>query len=104
MCIRDRLKSTGEMRDKRTIVLGDDTGCSVQATCWGGLACSDDLREGVVMAVKGAKVSDYGGKSLNISEDGCGIEYDPKMQERTHELIKWWDDYKKGGAQMEQIT
>jgi ssDNA-binding replication factor A large subunit len=38
------------------------------ATLWGPLASSENIEIGKVMAVKGAKCSDYGGKSLNISE------------------------------------
>lgn len=40
----------------------------MMATLWGPLASSDKIQIGTVLAVKGAKVSDYGGKSLNISE------------------------------------
>lgn len=86
------------MRDRRTVILGDDTGCSVAACCWGTLACNETLQEGVVIAIKGAKVSDYGGKSLNISEDACAIEYDPKLEPRTHELADWWEKHKKSGG------
>jgi ssDNA-binding replication factor A large subunit len=36
---------------------------------WGKNATKLDLTEGKVFAVKGAKVSDYGGKSLNAGDE-----------------------------------
>lgn len=56
------------MRDRRQVAIGDESGFSMMATLWGPLASSEKVEVGRVMAVKGAKVSDYGGKSLNISE------------------------------------
>lgn len=49
------------------------------------------------MACKGAKVSDYGGKSLNISRGGTIIEIDPVDQKQTDVLKKWFrkDDTEK---------
>ena len=41
---------------------------------------------GNVLAVKGAKVSDYGGKSLNIRNETATIELNPDDQPRYHEL------------------
>ena len=48
------------------------------------------LEVGNILAVKGAKVSDYGGKSLNISND-CLIEINPEDQPRYHEVYKWYN-------------
>lgn len=56
------------MRDRRQIAIGDESGFSMMATLWGPLASSEEIEIGKVIAIKGAKVSDYGGKSLNISE------------------------------------
>ena len=98
-----QLKSTGEMRSKRNITFGDCAGLSVGATVWGDLANETRIQPGTVMAVKGAKVSDYGGKSLNISS-ACTIEYDPKEQEETAELTAWFAKYKTSGQHMEALT
>lgn len=49
----------------------DDSGVSLMATLWGDCASWTEVREGVIMAVKGARTSDYGGMSLNISETSC---------------------------------
>lgn len=56
------------------------------------------LDVGTILAIKGAKVSDYGGKSLNISND-CTIEMDPEDQPRYHELYKWYN----GGGKTQEI-
>lgn len=63
-----QLKSTGEMRDRRSLTLGDESGNSVMATLWGEAATDRTFAPGLVIACKGAKVSDYGGKSLNVSK------------------------------------
>lgn len=67
----------GQNREKRTVQLADDTGVGCMATFWGDVAKDEGLKEGVIVAIKGAKVSDYGGKSLNVSSESS-IEYDPK--------------------------
>jgi hypothetical protein len=46
------------------------------ATFWGESAQMDGLEIGNILAIKGAKVSEYGGKSLNISSD-CTMELNP---------------------------
>ena len=78
------------MRDRRAITLCDDHGISLMATLWGECASWKEVQVGVVMAVKGAKVSDYGGKSLNISDSTCQIEFDPKDQLRFREISEWY--------------
>lgn len=56
------------------------------ATLWGEVALMNGLEIGNVLAVKGAKVSDYGGKSLNIGNETATIELNPDDQPRYHEL------------------
>jgi len=64
------------MRDKRTVTVTDDTGVSIMATLWGDCANNEKLKEGSIIAIKGAKVSDYGGKSLNI-DNNCFMVINP---------------------------
>lgn len=71
------IKSTGQMKDKRTITLVDDTGISLGATMWGELG-KMDIQEGQILAVKGAGVSDYGGRSLNLSNESSMVEINPE--------------------------
>jgi hypothetical protein len=57
------------------------------------------------MACKGAKVSDYGGKSLNISRGGTIIEMDPADQKQTEVLKRWFSkDYESGEKKVTAIT
>ena len=61
--------STRPPKDKRTLQLVDETGLQIQLTLWGNNATRLELAEGRVFAVKGARVSDYGGKSLNAGDE-----------------------------------
>jgi hypothetical protein len=47
-----------------------------------------NFNEGQVLAVRGAKVSDYGGKTLNIGDDHCSLYLDIDHL-RTRELKQW---------------
>lgn len=49
------------------------------------------------MAIKGARVSDYGGKSLNISGDYI---IDPPGEPRCSELKAWYNDKTSGGKEL----
>lgn len=85
-----QIKSTGEFRDKMTITLSDDTNISIGATIWGE-GCKDaKYVEGCIIAVKGARISDYGGKSLNIG-DNCVIEFDPQNEKRYQAIQQWYE-------------
>ena len=89
------MKSTGEQRDKRTITLIDDSGIDIQATIWGEQASRSDIEVGSIIAIRGAKVSDYGGKSLNISDQ---IVVNPVQEQRYRDLTKW---YNSGGKEVQ---
>jgi replication factor A1 len=58
---------TGETRDKRNLVIGDDTNFSISVTLWGETAAKLDLKPGMMIACKQCKISEYNGKSLNGS-------------------------------------
>lgn len=97
------MKSTGEMRDKRTITLTDDSNVSIQATIWGENATRGDIQVGSILATKGAKISDYGGKSLNI---GDSLVINPVNDPRYKELSKWYRAQTAGGKEIktQQLT
>jgi hypothetical protein len=44
---------------------------SIGVSCWGENLCNQqhDLRVGDLIAIKGGRLSDYNGKSLNVSDD-----------------------------------
>lgn len=69
-----------------TITISDDTNISISATIWGE-GCKDERYvKGCIIAVKGARISDYGGKSLNIG-DSCIIEFNAQGEKR-YQAIK----------------
>ena len=92
-----QMKATGEYKDKRTIMLCDDTGVSINATLWGG-AASQELQVGDILACKAARVSDYGGKSLNLGDDNI---LNPAGEPRYQELLAWYKDRTSNGQALE---
>lgn len=56
---------------------------------WGRNATKLPYEEGHVLAIKGAKVSDYGGKSLNAGDEHSQLFLDPEHP-RTQKLRLWY--------------
>jgi len=81
------LKSGGQ-KQRRNVMIGDESGLKIQTALWGSLANLYDLQLGQVLAIKNARVSDYGGKSLNSGDDHASIYIEPDHH-RTIELQKW---------------
>ena len=59
-------KTTSKPYSKRELTLVDQSGYSVKLTIWGKLATSFDANPESIVAFKGAKVSDFGGRSLSL--------------------------------------
>jgi len=57
------------------------------ATLWGEMA-NMELGVGSIIAIKAARVSTYGGLSLNIADQST-VDIDPAGEPRYHELQKW---------------
>lgn len=69
------VKSTNEERARRPATLIDASGnggTEIEATLWGVMS-ELPLVEGRVIGIKGAKVSEFGGRSLNLSVDHADI-------------------------------
>jgi len=82
----------GKEYTKRTVLLGDDTMTSIELTLWGSEAESFSGNVGDVLAVKGAKVSDYNSKSLGTII-GSMIQVNPENSSASR-LLGW---YQNGG-------
>ncbi len=82
-------KSTSKPYDKRELTLVDNTGFSVRLTIWGITATSFDATPESVIAFKGVKVSDFGGRTLSLLSSGSMI-VDPDIEE-AHKLKGWYD-------------
>jgi replication factor A1 len=62
----------------------DNTNYSVRLTIWGNTATSFDITPESVIAFKGVKVSDFGGRSLSLLSSGS-MTVDPDIDE-AHKL------------------
>ena len=82
-------KTNSKPYDKRELTLVDDTGYMVRMTVWGKVANSFDAAPESVVAFKGAKVGDFGGRSLSLLASGS-IAVDPDIPE-AHRLKGWYD-------------
>ncbi|XP_071946276.1 replication protein A 70 kDa DNA-binding subunit-like [Antedon mediterranea] len=94
------VKSTGECSTimtrnsqevaKRDIQLVDDSEQIVNLTLWRDQAENFDGSNNPVMAIKGAKLSDFGGRSLTISSASV-MQINPDIP-RAHQLKGWYDN------------
>ncbi|KAJ6007948.1 Replication factor A protein 1 [Penicillium herquei] len=82
-------KGTGKPYDKRELTLVDNTGFSVRLTIWGTSAVNFSVAPESVIAFKGVKVSDFGGRSLSLLSSGT-MAVDPDINE-AHRLKGWYD-------------
>jgi replication factor A1 len=85
-------QKTNRELSKRVLTIADESRHSIEITLWGSLAelNSDSvLSENAVIAIKGCRVGDYGGRSLS-SLAATYIEVNPDRPE-AHRLRGWWD-------------
>lgn len=82
-------KTTKKSYEKRELTLVDHTGYSVRLTIWGATAKDFDTTPESVIAFKGVKVSDFGGRSLSLLSSGS-MTVDPDIEE-AHKLKGWYD-------------
>lgn len=82
-------KTTSKPYDKRELTLVDNTGFNVRLTIWGNTATSFDAQPQQVIAFKGVKVSDFGGRSLSLLSSGS-MTLDPDIDD-AHKLKGWYD-------------
>ncbi|KAF3316207.1 Replication factor A protein 1 [Orbilia oligospora] len=73
---------------KRDLHLVDDTGYTVKLTVWGKSAEKFEIMPESVLAVKGVKVSDFGGRSLSM-QNSSTMQVDPDLEE-AHRLKGWF--------------
>ena len=76
---------------KRELTLVDRTNFSVRMTLWGKQAENYNIQDNPVIAFKGVKVSDFGGRSLSMSISST-MSVNPDIDE-AHVLRGWWDAF-----------
>lgn len=81
-------KTTNKPYNKRELTLVDNTGYSVRLTVWGKTAMTFDTNPDSVIAFKGVKVSDFGGRSLSLLSSGS-MTVEPDIDE-AHKLKGWY--------------
>jgi replication factor A1 len=82
-------KSTNKDFSKRELTLADDSQTSVRLTIWGKTAESFEAPLESILAFKGVKVSDFGGRSLSLLSSGS-MMIDPDIDE-AHKLRGWFN-------------
>jgi replication factor A1 len=82
-------KASGKPFNKREITIVDNTLHQVRLTVWGEVAESFDAPLESVIAFKGLKVSDFGGRSLSLLNSGS-FTLDPDIDE-AHQLKGWYE-------------
>jgi replication factor A1 len=81
-------KTTQKAVTKRELILVDRSNYSVQMTIWGRQAQDFSSPPESVIAVKGAKVSDFNGRSLSLFSSSM-MQIDPDIDE-AHALSGWY--------------
>lgn len=82
-------KTTSKPYSKRELTLVDNTGYNVRLTIWGKTAETFEAQPDSVVAFKGVKVSDFGGRSLSLLSSGS-MTMDPDI-EQAYTLKGWYD-------------
>jgi replication factor A1 len=87
----------GSQKTRKYVTLVDESGCAISLTLWASMnekVTSADMHK--VLAVKGARVSEYGGKSLNAADDHSSLFIDLN-HERNKQLTKWFASQQQAG-------
>lgn len=76
---------------------------SVSLTMWGDDLCDKNahLKAGDVIAIKSARVSEFGGKSLNAASDHAQVFVDLDNAE-CQKIKKWYTNQKNMGVDIDQ--
>eukprot|EP00743_Colponemidia_sp_Colp-15_P012089 GILK01013646.1.p1 GENE.GILK01013646.1~~GILK01013646.1.p1 ORF type:complete len:644 (+),score=126.93 GILK01013646.1:77-2008(+) len=86
------IKSSQQERLRRTVTLLDQSRSSIELTIWGDKAQSleSSLENHPIFAIKGARVTDYNGRSLSTINSSY-IELNPDLPESI-QLRAWYDN------------
>lgn len=94
----------GKELAKRTMVVADDSGSSIEVTLWGGSASAFpdmDANSNEIVGFKGLKVSEWNERSL--SAFSCTIEISPNGHDETVARLKaWWEA--GGGETLQSLS
>lgn len=84
-------KTTGKQLSKRDLTLVDQSGSAIRMTLWGGQAEGfSETGPAMVMAVKGARVSDYNNRTLSTLSSST-VSINPTDLQEAFQLRGWYD-------------
>lgn len=86
-----KLKSNRE-KTRRYVTIVDETSHSIVVTLWGDICDKSNLSPGDILGIGGARISDYGGKSLNAASDHADLSVNPN-HERARKLSFWYNEF-----------
>jgi len=88
---REQTLKAGGSKQRQDVTLIDDSGASCRLTLWGDF-CESAWQAGSVVLIKGARVSDYGGRSLNtINGTACALDAQASASsDRAIALSEWY--------------
>mmetsp|Transcript_5408 Transcript_5408/g.8036 ORF Transcript_5408/g.8036 Transcript_5408/m.8036 type:complete len:638 (-) Transcript_5408:183-2096(-) len=91
-------KKTGKELNKCELTIVDDSGAEVSCTVWGerAMQAQSEFENTPVVALRRARVSDYGGRTLSAS-GGNGININPRVPE-AQRIGSWWQSGGSTGA------
>lgn len=87
----------GTQKERKYVTLIDDTGYAISLTLWASMnesITTADLHR--VIAVKGVRVSEFGGKSLNAAEDHSSLYFELNHK-KCHKLASWYKNLMENG-------
>ncbi|SBT31149.1 replication protein A1, large subunit, putative [Plasmodium ovale wallikeri] len=90
------IKKTGQYKEKRDLVLIDESNETINVTLWGDHALKVDeidLRNNCIICFKHVKIGEWQGKKLE-SHPKTKIEINPEI-DRSYILKNWWDNNKQ---------
>ena len=97
------IKQSGAVKDRRNICIADESNLSIQVSLWGANARKEGYGDGQVMALRGARVSDYNCKSLNSGDEHSQMFIDPEHI-RARELRNWYEMHKNKNMPLNSVT
>lgn len=83
-------KSTGKPFDRRNVTIVDDSNVAIVVGLWNNTAIDFSVPENSVVAFKGCKIQDFGGRSLTLTPSGS-LMANPDIPQAYH-LKGWFDN------------
>lgn len=94
-------KTTNKELIKRDITLADDTMAQISCTLWGDRAQNSEINAGDIIAMKGVKVSDYGGRTISTLNSTV---MEKNAENNDVYALKGWFESNQGNLQLHSLS